>query len=372
MNKIRLLREQSEKGSEILFENDELIVAKILTQEAACYYAQDSPWCKENYFSKYNRIGDVYYFIPKNPKSMLKTALFVGDNNDVSEAYRLSDGDKFPIRVLILQFPQAKDIIGELYPYNITKNLEDYLLEIIDKDTLMDLNPSIDHIYSGNRGRGDDELVIINSDTQDMMEKLMDLDMQDIIAFDFSQGDSEWLDWDGAFDEFVSGWAIYHAYDEQTVQKFNEIATYLMPDGFKFKDESDLEELVREIFDVSDDLYDVIHEYKDRYNESARGAVKKEVERDLNEYFGRLGITPNKTYDELSITVGQLLYWCRRYDYVGTLDDLILKIFEENKHKFDGWSDTANDMGVGEAFGRREYIPYFNSVLDKILSKLKK
>lgn len=370
----RNLQEQPEKGSEILFENDELIVAKILTQEAACYYAQVSPWCSENEFSKYNRIGDVYYFIPKNPKSMLKYALFVEDGNKNSYAFRLFGGDEFSVRVLILQFPQVKDIIGELYPFNITKNLEDYIMEIIDGDDLMSLNSSIVDIYTDKRGRGVSELVIRNRDTKEMLDRLLELDHGDILAFNFAQGSYEWLDWDNAYDEYISGYGIYNAYNNETESLLEEISKYLLPnEEFDFNYGDYLELLMREIRkDFPDKIYEIVDDYQEKYNESAREKVKLVVESELKEYFDKIGFVVGDNYEELITTTGNLLYWCRRYDYVGNLNNLIQLIFEKNKSNLEGWSDTANESGLRQGPEKDEFVQKLNRILNNILSTLKK
>lgn len=373
MNKRRNLSEQPERGSEILFEDNKLIVAKILTQEAACYYAQDSSWCKENNFSKYNRIGDVYYFIPKNPKSMLKTALFVGDDNSVSHAFTLSNGDEISVSVLTLQFPQVKDIIGELYPFNITKNIEDYLMEIIDKDTLIELSPSIDTIFTSDEGRGLDEIVIKNNDTYDMIEKLMDLDYGDVVAFRVSQTDGEWADYDAVYEDISNGWAIYNAHDKETENILNEIATYLYfsYEEFDFENQSSLEYLMSRINDEFwDELGTITHEYRERLNSAVVKKIKEEAEDELNKYLDKLGFLPGPYFDELSTTIGNLLYWCRRYDYVGTLDNLIRIIFEKNKSNIGGWYEVANEV-VFDGQEKEEYIQILNKNLNEILSKLK-
>lgn len=372
MNKKRVIREQSERGSEVLFEDDKLIVAKILTQEAACYYAQNSAWCKENYFSKYNRLGDVYYFISKNPKSFLKYAMFVDKQNNICEIHNLSNGEEYSVKVLTLQFPSAKEIIGELYLFNITNNLEDYILEIIDIDTLIELNGSIDSVYTNKQGRGDDELVIENDDTHKLFEKLMNLDYDDIMVLNKSIYGGDWIDYDSAYEEISSGWGIYNAYDYNTKNKLSEIAQYLIPDeDFDFENASNLEYLMNIINDEFwSELGDITHEYQQRLNSAVLKKIKEEAEDKLNEYLDRLGFEAGPHYDNLSTTTYNLLNWCRRYNYVGTLDTLIQTIFERNNHNIPGFYDMANETTiVGD--DKEEYIKILNHNLDKILLELK-
>lgn len=374
MSKRTHLHEQSEKGSVILFEDNKVIVVKILTQEAACYYAQDSPWCKHNRFSNYNRVGDVYYLISKTPKSYYKSALFVDTENMISTSYKLNDGDEISIRVLLLQFPSAKDVIGELYPFNITSNLEDYITGTIDGETLMSLNPSIYDIFKKEQIRGSHELLIINEDTNNLLENLLDLHDMDVLAFSFAMGSFEWNTYDSVYESIMNWGGLSEISDDKTVLILKDISDYLLPDKkFNFEDNYFLGRLLEKINKKFPGELDVVFDkYHYKLNHLSREEVRKISEKELNDFLETLGFENYSDYNELTTTVGNLLYWCRRNDYVGTLDNLIRLIFEHKSREKFNWSNIADSFTIGEnPEEKNKIIQSLNDTLNNILSKIK-
>lgn len=375
MSKRTHLHEQSEKGSVILFEDNKVIVVKILTQEAACYYAQDSPWCKYNRFSDYNRVGDVYYLISKSTRSYFKSALFVDNENMISKSYNLNDDSEISIRSLLLQFPSAKDVIGELYPFNITSNLEDYITGTIDGETLMSLNPSINDIFKNKEQmRGSDELLIINEDTNNLLENLLDLHPMDVFAFSFAMGSIEWNTYDSVYESIMNWGGLSDISDDKTVLILKDISDYLLPDKkFNFNDNYFLGTLLEKINKKFPGKLDVVFDdYYYKLNHLGSEKVRKISEKELNDFLENLGFENYSDYNELTTTVGNLLYWCRRNDYVGTLDNLIRLIFEHKSREKFNWSEIADYFTIGEnPEEKNKIIQSLNDTLNNILSKIK-
>ena len=67
-------KEVAQEGSRIVYESDEYFVVRPETEEASCYYGQNTQWCisateSANYFEDYSQRGKAFYMIRNNYKS---------------------------------------------------------------------------------------------------------------------------------------------------------------------------------------------------------------------------------------------------------------------------------------------------------------
>ena len=67
-------KEVAKEGSRIVYESDEYFVVRPETEEASCYYGQNTQWCisateSSNYFEDYTQRGKAFYMIRNNYKS---------------------------------------------------------------------------------------------------------------------------------------------------------------------------------------------------------------------------------------------------------------------------------------------------------------
>lgn len=67
-------KEVAQEGSRIVYESDEYFVVRPETEEASCYYGQNTQWCisateSSNYFEDYTQRGKAFYMIRNNYKS---------------------------------------------------------------------------------------------------------------------------------------------------------------------------------------------------------------------------------------------------------------------------------------------------------------
>ena len=67
-------KEVAQEGSRIVYESDEYFVVRPETEEASCYYGQNTQWCisateSSNYFEDYTQRAKAFYMIRNNYKS---------------------------------------------------------------------------------------------------------------------------------------------------------------------------------------------------------------------------------------------------------------------------------------------------------------
>lgn len=81
-------KEEKKSGKKVIFEDNDFLVVRPLTQDASCYYGANTKWCTsstkegKNKFDQYSSTGKLYYIISKKPLDMTnwsKIAVYVDD-----------------------------------------------------------------------------------------------------------------------------------------------------------------------------------------------------------------------------------------------------------------------------------------------------
>jgi len=81
-------KEEKKAGKKVIFEDDNFLVVRPLTQDSSCYYGANTKWCTsstkegKNKFDQYSSTGKLYYIISKKPmelRNLDKVALYVDD-----------------------------------------------------------------------------------------------------------------------------------------------------------------------------------------------------------------------------------------------------------------------------------------------------
>jgi hypothetical protein len=126
---------QTNKGDvEEVYNGPAVRVIKAKDQTAACYYGRGTQWCtaatrSHNYFDQYNKSGDIYIFLPKNPKyEGEKYQFWAGDDGRTvgfqlmdpeDEPVSLEDWDKrFPGLGIAFLYNLAPDVLKNLVVFN--------------------------------------------------------------------------------------------------------------------------------------------------------------------------------------------------------------------------------------------------------------
>ena len=81
-------KEEKKAGKKVIFDDENFLVVRPLTQDASCYYGANTKWCTsstkegKNKFDQYSSTGKLYYIISKKPLDMRnldKVAVYVDD-----------------------------------------------------------------------------------------------------------------------------------------------------------------------------------------------------------------------------------------------------------------------------------------------------
>lgn len=152
-------RTKVKEGTEKIFESNEVLVVKPLTQESSCYYGSGTRWCTaasvNNRFKQYSRLGVLYYLIFKNiekDNDYYKIAIHYDSKDNRMTLYDAKDRVNDNLLGFIKNSPAFKSIEKDIEKsglYVPKKNVEDELKDLFSNLHLMDFEKKYRRVIDG-------------------------------------------------------------------------------------------------------------------------------------------------------------------------------------------------------------------------------
>ena len=142
----RVIKEEVE-GIDVAYEDDNLVVIHPKTQEASCYYGNDTRWCTSEEggeaFDEYNSSGNLYYYMwkfkmPPKLQNFQKIARLIGygkEYGEIGEFFLFDDATMTPHDILFNILEGKKDGSGFTYPSKLKPLNESWERALIAVDT---------------------------------------------------------------------------------------------------------------------------------------------------------------------------------------------------------------------------------------------
>ena len=140
-------KKKIEEDIDIAYEDNNLIVIHPKTQEASCYYGNDTRWCTSaeggEAFDEYNSSGNLYYYMwkfkmPPKLQNFQKIARLIGygkEYGEIGEFFLFDDATMTPHDILFNILEGKKDGSGFTYPSKLKPLNESWERALIAIDT---------------------------------------------------------------------------------------------------------------------------------------------------------------------------------------------------------------------------------------------
>lgn len=217
-SKKRDIAKEMQKQAELFLSTPEYTVIIPKTEEASCYYGQNTKWCTastegDNMFKHYSRDGNLYIIIPKNPS-------YDGEKyqvhfNPISMMDELDEEVKF--ETMLEKFPEFFEKAAEAG-------------ELEDSDYVVFMKKEVKQRMIDNFNE------FINQTAYDIEQDAEQNDegYLEYIASEYKDEDGE-IDWEGGYEEMP-----YSEYNDEFKWWHSEL------DDYKFSDLSELSEWLKQ------------------------------------------------------------------------------------------------------------------------------
>lgn len=154
----RQASKQAKQESDVIYDDDEFMVIRPMSEHASCYFGRGTKWCisatdSQNYYNSYTEQGKVFYFVMDKTRSNddpLKKVAWVGDYNgefheffdapDNSIGYDLAAGQIEETN------PGKVGIIDDTIREHLSDNLPDSGLEEQVNEITEEANRRMEHV----------------------------------------------------------------------------------------------------------------------------------------------------------------------------------------------------------------------------------
>ena len=316
----------AKKEAEKVFEDGDVIGIKALTHNASCYYGAGTRWCtsgqQPNYFNKYTKDGQLYYFIDKSNRRQ-KIALFVKDG-DPSVFDAADNGHD--IDFLFHVYPEVEDfVIEKLLGGGKVKSgfdgIKDGTISRWNADTVDPLISSYD------RDNEDNVTLNLNFNNGDM-------DYWDL--FEWNEGDGDKMYLDIALSSYGTGdifdsyraeedWKegyLYSYFDDEQMNRLQKYMKIINPKlyectlGLKERDSDDCRTKVSEFLSKTfdDDVENIINEHTYDLNADTELGIKEYLERNYSDMFAQYGLPMTGSFYKKTVKLNDLMKTYQKYN----------------------------------------------------------
>jgi uncharacterized protein YihD (DUF1040 family) len=353
---------------EIVSEDDELKIVKILTKDAAHYFGGDL--YSQNWDDNF-RDGDLYFIISSNEDIPI-VSLHNREDNEPSVVRTGYDSNRFG----------NADDLKKLFPKSI-KNLSPLVrfgktFEFLKKVYNGGYEPRwsenggdkiIDQIKFNSSSPSNSIVVIEFNDYEDFLN-LFDLDGDDIYEWKYYMSDYSNVDYDTYryTEDWSEGDFFQYAFDGQNKEKLINIVRTFFPST----DITDTKKISQLAYEIDSDFVDrVVDEYASEWENCVYNAVRDEIRSELENPFIKFGIKQKSLAYKYESTVGVLLTWYKQLksenaDLGGLLKELIDK-FDKNNYR-GNWGELKYNTDCHD-WNNDAYQTYVSDKLDKIIEK---
>ena len=154
----RQASKQAKQESDVIYDDDEFMVIRPMSEHASCYFGRGTKWCisatdSQNYYNSYTEQGKVFYFVMDKTRSNddpLKKVAWVGDyNGEFHEFYDAPDnsiGYDLAAGQIEETNPDKVGIIDDTIREHLSDNLPDSGLEEQVSEITEEANRRMEHV----------------------------------------------------------------------------------------------------------------------------------------------------------------------------------------------------------------------------------
>lgn len=362
------LKNDAYEDIEIVFENDDILFAKILSNPAGKYFG--SEWFIKT-LKTYNPFyytsnKDIYFIVDKKNPGATWT-IYIGKNNDVD--IRNESGGDETIEELKESFPEIfsyiKNIIGPTNLYECLllisegKKVSDSLIEKFDRRVEININSS----------KPEKSRVLINFDSiDDFVRTVLKEDdifyVGSILERDFDSISDDLVYKDFINDDWDEGYVIEHYFSEQNKKLLNKILLYVAPHLYN----SDDYKKISTIFDVHFDSSDITYELWEKSYEAKAEKEYSQIKSELCDTLTPYKVITIECFDTYVTSTDNLIKLMEKYGTKKNFSDIFNYIYQD-VNNYSGYYEDRELGGIGY-IDRDSFNSFIEDQLDSILSKL--
>jgi hypothetical protein len=386
-------QDDSLKGQvQILFDDDNVLVVRLLTYKGACYYGSETRWCRESEYSfrSYSDDGAIYLFIDK--PNGFKLNLYV--NSDSS--YWISDVRNKPVSLTSFKgnFPGQielfEDLIGKK---DFLQTLKQFVRGRASQSDIYMSDESIKTVFKKEPLAQSE--VIIELDSNDEFFESLEINEHDAAMISFvDAGEWDFYDDHTVMEDFKEGYGgvLFEWLNEENMSKLKEIAKILVGDPVNMDNTAYRASLANSLLGlVGGYTEDLLNEWMFYRDQEMNQVASKSINEELNDFMEKIGFEIHMPFYEVSTTMANLLMWAARYG-IEKIDakSLFNRIASSQPILPGGWSEDYWKYDTGttfpenhsfhdraeryldnilEAIKEKDNIQEFNKFRDKIMSK---
>lgn len=228
---------------------------------------------------------------------------------------------------------EGDDILSKLYEY-IQGDIMSWDLENSDSfiNEVRKRNPISDSI------------VIFESTEKQFLADELNLDESDIWVYEtvtgYYGGNQEFSDYSTVLDDFTEGYYGYYHLNENNMNTLKTISSYILPGAeFDIEDSKFRFSFNKRMYELfSDEVEGIVHSVWEADEQMYYDAIKADIKKTFDLIEKRMGFAVYN--DRISSTVGELIMWCRFFDYEGDLKGLYEKIINKFTPRIKGgWGE---------------------------------
>jgi hypothetical protein len=353
---------------EIVSEDDNLKIVKVLSKEAAHYFGGDlysQNW--DNNFSD----GDLYFLISSDP-DIQEFSIHNRDNNDPSvirygyDRNSLKNTDDLKSR-----FPNSLKLLTPLVRFGKTF---EFLKSIYNGyEPRWNENGGDDLIYNINFNRTNpgQSVVEIAIDNEDTFLDIFDIEQDDRYEWRYYMSDYGGInyDYDMSYDAWNEGEFMSWRFNEENKQRVINIVRSYYPTTSP-DDDRTIHTLLNNNIDESF-VSRVIDEYVEEYDNCVYSEMREIINSEFQNPFIKFGIKEKNRNYKYTATVGVLLNWYKQlkiedFDLGGLLTTLIEKFDKTDRGD---WGEMRWNVDCKD-WDDNKYQEYVSDQIDKLEEKL--
>lgn len=258
-------------------------------------------------------------------------------------------------------------------PLDSFYGIKDFIKGKINAYQLQDIDPNIERVRTNTQNLAQSEITIEFDDDVKFFD-LFDISENDVWFMKMINSyysDYEFLDYYSVKEDFLNGYTIFGHFDEENIEKLEQINRLIYGKKFDLEDEDFRKGLANKMFDAFNfPTQDILNDYQSEKNTEMSQVARKSINQEVDDYFKTFDFE-FIPYDGLKTTAANLVMWYIRTNSVHlTIEELLKKIFDTNRGNLGGWHDNSYEFQNDEYFDNESFNRTVSRNLDKILESI--
>jgi hypothetical protein len=353
---------------EIISENEDLKIVKVLTKDAAFYFGGD--FYSQNWDNNFSE-GDIYFIISSNEDIPI-VSLHNREDNEPSVVRTGYDSNRFGnADDLKKLFPESLKLLSPLIIFGKTFEFLKSIYSGYEPRWNENGGDKIISDIKFNSKTPNSSIVVIEFNDDEDFLNVFDLDSDDQYEWryymsDYSSGDYDLYNYNEDWDE---GNFIEYAFNDENRERLYNIVKVFFPST-----PNENIRITTSMTEIDSDFVEsVIYEYGSEWQNCIFYKIKDDIRSELENPFIKFGIKEKSFAFKYETTVGVLLTWYKQLKFelgdIGELLKELIEKFDQNKNNYRGsWSELRYNTDC-DSFDYDAYQTYVSNRLDGLIEK---